>query len=345
MFRQNQTRRTSSTGCYGLPLDCDRQVHELSVGERQRTEIVRCLLAEPKLLILDEPTSVLAPVETTRLFETLRALVREDRAVLFISHKLEEVRTICDRATILRGGRVVAECDPRAESARSMAELMIGAKIQPPQRTAARASAAPRLSVTALSLPAEHQFGVDLHDIDLDVAGGEVMGVAGVAGNGQPEFMSALIGERRIAGHGEAIRIDGHPVADRGPAARRALGAAFVPEERFGQAAVAQMSLAKNALLTTSRRKSMTRRGLIAMPAVMQFARDIISAFEVRTQGADADAASLSGGNMQRFVVGREILQEPNVLVVSQPTWGVDAGAAARSTRRCWRSPGAVRRY
>src|SRR5262249_45150663 len=176
---------------YGLKLDPDRRVGSLSVGERQRVEIVRCLLQAPKLLIMDEPTSVLTPQEIEALFGTLRRLVSEGCSILYISHKLQEIRALCDRATILRGGKVVGDCDPRQETAKSLAEMMIGNTLVPPQRETATIGPV-RLKVCALSLARDQQFGVDLKDVSLELRGGEILGIAGVAGNGQAELMEAL---------------------------------------------------------------------------------------------------------------------------------------------------------
>ncbi len=314
---------------YGLPLDPDRFVHDLSVGEKQRIEIVRCLLQNPKLLILDEPSSVLTPQEVERLFETLRQLAAEGCALLYISHKLDEVKALCDAATILRGGRKVAECDPKVETARSMAELMVGEKIQPPSRDGQGEGRDARLQVSGLSLPAETEFGVTLSDLSLTVRGGEILGIAGVAGNGQNELMAVLTGERSLRDHPEAISLDGQAVAHLGPAERRKLGAAFVPEERNGHAAVPGLSLSDNAFLTAFRRLGLAKHGLRIERPTRAYTGKVIDGFDVRTTGIDADAGSLSGGNMQKFVVGREILQDPGVLVISQPTWGVDPGAAS----------------
>ena len=314
---------------YGLPLDPARHVHSLSVGERQRIEIVRCLLQDPKLIILDEPTSVLTPQEVERLFVTLRQLSDEGRAILYISHKLAEVKALCHNATILRAGRVVAECDPTVETARSMAELMIGERLTPPARTEEKLRGAPRLEVTDLSLANDAQFGVDLEELRFSVASGEIFGIAGIAGNGQSELMSVLSGETLIPKQPDAIRIDGTNVAHRGPRTRRDLGAAFVPEERNGHGAVVGMTLAENALLTAFGRLGLADRGWIQSDRTEAYTDKIISEFDVRTTGASAEAGSLSGGNLQKFIVGREILQDPNLLVISQPTWGVDAGAAA----------------
>ncbi len=313
---------------YGLPIDPRRDVHTLSVGERQRIEVLRCLLQKPRLLIMDEPTSVLTPQETEVLFTTLRKLASEGCSILYISHKLQEVRELCERATILRAGRVVAECDPRKETPRTIAEKMVGTTIRPPSRPPTRLKRAHRLLVRDLSLPPDHPFGTPLRGITFGVRRGEVLGIAGVAGNGQDELLAALSGER-LAPRAENIRLGDHPVGRLGPAARRRHGLCVVPEERNGHAAVGDLTLADNALLTGYPRLALRRFGFIHTAAVRGFAKRIIERFDVRTRGPETVASSLSGGNLQKFVVGREILQNPDVLIAAQPTWGVDAGAAS----------------
>lgn len=323
------SRITEISQAYGLPLDPDRAVHDLSVGERQRIEIVRCLLQEPKLLIMDEPTSVLTPQEVEKLFATLRRLAAEGCAILYISHKLEEIRSLCCHATIMRQGRVVAECDPRQETAEYLAELMIGARVTPASHVSTPGgSDATRLQVSGLSLRSDQKFGVDLKDISFSVKGGEILGIAGIAGNGQSELMAALTGEMRLA-KADAIRINETPVGMSGPVRRRRLGAAFVPEERNGHGAVGALALDENALLSGHRRQHLVQGGLINASRMRAFATAIISGFDVRCRGVQSEARSLSGGNLQKFIVGREILQNPDLLIVAQPTWGVDAGAAA----------------
>ena len=313
---------------YGLALDPDRLVGALSVGERQRVEIVRCLLQEPRLLIMDEPTSVLTPQECELLFATLRRLASEGCSILYISHKLEEVRALCSRATILRAGRIVADCDPHQESAGKLAEMMIGRPLSPPARGPVKPGRL-RLQVRGLSQPSAEPFGVDLHDIAMEVRAGEILGIAGVAGNGQAELMEALTGERRMA-RADAIRVDGIVVGASGPAERRARGMCFIAEERLGQSAVPDMPLWENTLLTAAKRMKLKRKvGLVRSAKAKAFAEQIIAEYGVRTLGADHVARSLSGGNLQKFIAGREILQAPSVLIAAQPTWGVDAGAAA----------------
>jgi simple sugar transport system ATP-binding protein len=313
---------------YGLPLDPQRDVWRLSVGERQRIEIVRALMQDPKLLILDEPTAVLTPQESEQLFITLRRLKDEGRAVLYISHKLEEVKRLCDTASILRGGRKVATCDPRVESAASLARMMVGLDIRQVKAGSGHTASGPRLTVRGLTLEPDDPHGVRLQDISLDVRGGEILGVAGVAGNGQGELFAALSGER-LALAADTIMIDGRAAGHLSVTERRRLGAAFVPEERLGHATVPGMRLSENALLTGHAAGGMVRHGFIDKGAALAAVDRMTQAFDVRKAERDPEVATLSGGNLQKFVVGREILREPGVLIVSQPTWGVDAGAAA----------------
>lgn len=311
---------------YGLALDPARPVWSLSAGERQRVEIARCLLQNPSLLILDEPTSVLTPQEAERLFETLERLRGEGRAILYISHRLEEVKRLCDRATILRRGKVVGAADPRAESARSLAGLMVGQEIVEVKTARPDPAGRVRLSLCGLTTTPAGLHAVALRDIHLDVREGEIVGVAGVAGEGQSELFEALSGE--TPGERGAIRIDGADCGDKGVADRRRAGAAFVPEERLGHSAAPDLGLADNVVLTGWATQGLTRGPFVAMDRARAAAARIIEAFDVRTRGVEAEARTLSGGNLQKFVVGREILREPRLLVVNQPTWGVDAHAA-----------------
>jgi simple sugar transport system ATP-binding protein len=313
---------------YGLPLDPGRYVHALSVGERQRVEVVRCLLQAPKLLIMDEPTSVLTPQEVEILFETLRRLAGEGCSILYISHKLEEIKALCHKATIMRMGEVVAECVPSNETARSMAELLMGANLVAPERRAHAIEGRALLVVRDVNLASPHQHGTDLRDIGFEVRAGEVLGIAGIAGNGQRELMDVLTGEV-LVDQADSIIIDGVPAGRSGPNRRRIAGFGFVPEERLGHGAVPQMTLWENAFLTASARLKLLDRGFLKVRRSSEYAARIVEGFKVRTPGVTNVAASLSGGNLQKFIIGRELLQEPGVIVALQPTWGVDAGAAA----------------
>lgn len=311
---------------YGLPLSPDRIVGDLSAGEQQRVEIIRCLLQDPKLLIMDEPTSVLTPQEVSILFETLNKLRSEGTAILYISHKLEEIRTLCDAATILRLGKVVGNCIPAETTARDMAEMMVGTTLKTPQRSGATAGEV-ILEINKLFLPPASAFGMPLREVSLSLRKGEILGIGGVAGNGQDELLGALSGEIQ-AGHG-MITYKGQDMTGKGPNARREIGLLSAPEERLGHAAAPDMSLIENAMLTGAVREGLVKAGILNWSAARLFADRIINVFDVRTPSAGNAARSLSGGNLQKFVIGREVLQHPDVFIVNQPTWGVDASAAA----------------
>ncbi|GLU31771.1 ABC transporter ATP-binding protein [Trinickia caryophylli] len=313
---------------YGLEIDPLRHVHSLTVGERQRVEIVRCLLQHPRLLIMDEPTSVLTPQAVRKLFETLRRLAAQGCSILYISHKLDEIQALCDTATVMRAGRVTGSVTPRNETHASLAQLMVGHSL-PDYTRRPHTPGEVLLSVQHLTVASDDPFGTSLADVSFDVHAGEIFGIAGVSGNGQAELLAALSGERRGNAARESVSICGEPAAHLAPDARRRLGFAFVPEERLGRGAVPAMTLAENGLLTAHRQARMVRHGWIGARAMHAFAARCIERFDVRCGGTEALAQSLSGGNLQKFIVGREILQAPKVLVVAQPTWGVDVGASA----------------
>ncbi|WP_011581031.1 MULTISPECIES: ATP-binding cassette domain-containing protein [Chelativorans] len=317
---------------YGLPVDPNAHVGDLSVGERQRIEIIRCLLQNPELIILDEPTSVLTPQEADRLFEALEKLKEEGRSILYISHRLEEVKRICDRATVLRQGKVVSECDPRKETASSLARMMVGNEVQPVVRDKPAVQSEALLEVRDLDRKAGHPFAVALSGINLSVRAGEILGVAGVAGNGQGELFEAVSGEA-LQERADQVRIRGKDAGRRDISERRLMGAAFVPEERLGHAAAPAMTLSQNLLLSryrTDARAFLNRLGMIRNSLIAHAAQRVSSAMDVRKGVEDPEASALSGGNLQKFVIGRELDRQPLVMVVNQPTWGVDAGAAAR---------------
>lgn len=323
---------------YGLDIDPLRSVHSLSVGEMQRVEIIRALLTEPQLLILDEPTSVLTPQAVEKLFVVLRQLASEGCSILYISHKLHEIQALCSACTVLRHGRVTGFCDPKKESSASLSALMIGGNPPTlPVRSGARGAA--RLKVEALRMPRLDPFGVALEDIHFTLHAGEIVGIAGVSGNGQKELLSLLSGEQLhtnaetllwFSQDAQASEEGAQPLVKLSPQQRRKLGLYFVPEERLGRAAVPPVSLYRNVLLTRDEAVG-SKAGLpwISMNTLQQQAKGIIERFQVKTPSGAVAAQSLSGGNLQKFIVGREIDAAPKVLIVSQPTWGVDVGAAA----------------
>lgn len=325
-LNQVSERITQKAAQYGLDIDPSRPVHTLGVGEMQRVEIIRALLTNPQLLILDEPTSVLTPQAVEKLFVVLQQLASEGCSIVYISHKLHEIRALCTACTVLRGGKVTGVCNPANESNASLSRLMIGAE---PQKLVHRdRQAGPAvLQVRGLSLQCVDPFGVDLQAMDMQVCAGEIVGIAGVSGNGQRELLYALSGED-VRAEAAMVAIDGQPVGHLPPQARRALGLHFVPEERLGRGAVPAMSLAHNLLLT--RTDSLGAGAWLRPKALDAQAAAIIARFKVKAGGPQALAKSLSGGNLQKFIVGREVSAQPKLLILSQPTWGVDVGAAAQ---------------
>jgi len=313
---------------YGLRLDPCRYVQTLSVGERQRIEVVRCLIQNPKLLIMDEPTSVLTPQEVDKLFKTLRRLSTQGVAILYISHKLQEIIDLCHVATIMRAGEVVDTCIPSEESPRSMAEMMMGANLMTPKKNERMISEKPYFCVNNLNHQSTMENGIDLKDITIQAHKGEILGVAGIAGNGQNELMEILSGEVR-ASDTSSVSIDQVSVGGFGPRKRRENGMGFVPEERLGHGAVPEMLLWENAFLSGYQSMKLMFNGFMNVAKSREYTEKIISSFKVKTPNVNVTANSLSGGNLQKFIFGREILQDPKVLIVFQPTWGVDAGSAA----------------
>lgn len=325
---------------HGFTLPLTRTVAGLSAGERQRLEIVRCLLQKPKILILDEPTSVLTPAEVDSLFSLVRNLATEGTAFLYISHKLDEVKQLCDSAVILRRGKVKAYPNPRTSNPTSLLRLMLGERrsklrderVIPrqfairPNDAASRAANPPQLEVDNLSLPSKTRHGISLCDVSFSVEPGEIFGIAGIAGNGQSELTDVLIGEQRSSPHG-AIRFAGTAIGKLGPSARRKLGIGSVPEDRQGHGAVSYMTLTENAMLTSLHDLRISRLGFLKLRAGRKLAENIIERFSVKTESSQMPAGSLSGGNLQRFVMGRALLNEPVLLVVHQPTWGLDASS------------------
>ncbi|MCA1493260.1 ABC transporter ATP-binding protein [Ensifer sp. NBAIM29] len=319
---------------FGLEVDPLAPVHVLSVGERQRVEIIRCLMTKPRLLILDEPTSVLPPQSVDKLFDTLRRLRDGGVSILFISHKLEEIRAICDKATILRDGRVTGHIDPREHDAHDLARLMIGRDMPESMPAVSQSGREKRLEIIGLDHRPEDPFAVALSGISLTVRAGEILGIAGISGNGQSELAALISGETVLPREKrDRIHMMGKDVGTLGAAARRQLGFAFVPEDRLGRGAVPEMSLVLNSLLT-AHPLGLLRYGLVDKARAKAFTNACIRQYDVRTPGPETEAGALSGGNLQKFIVGREIMLSPKLLFVAQPTWGVDVGAASAIRRR-----------
>ena len=310
---------------YGLDVNPQQVVGDLSVGARQRVEIIRCLLQNPKLLIMDEPTSVLTPQEVSDLFVTLNKLADSGCAILYISHKLEEVIEICSEATILRGGGLVQSCVPQEHSQKELAEMMIGKKLTELARTKLNIGS-DIFSINNLSQKSNDLYGVNLENINLNIKQGSIVGIAGVAGNGQDELMELLIGEK--SSDNGVLKFNNQDIGSLDSHQRRQLSMFFIPEERLGHGAVPDMTLDENMLLSRPESEGMTSNGVIDWKTVTSFSEQVISDFDVQTPSTRMLAKSLSGGNLQKFMVGRELIRKPKLIIVAQPTWGVDAGSA-----------------
>ena len=312
---------------YGLDINPDRHIHTLSVGEQQRVEIVRCLLQDIQLLILDEPTAVLTPGEVNHLFQVLKKLAGEGCSILFISHKLDEVKTLCDRATILRGGRVTGSCIPADTTPEQISRMMLGDDLQIEKSMGAGTPGDETLSLEQVSVAPAGPFSIPLHHLTLSLRAGEITGIAGVAGNGQDELVDLINGELRP--DSGKLLLCSRDMTSAGVLDRRRGGLATVHADRLGRGSVGSMSLTENRLLTAYATDPDTQRFLHWRP-LTERTRTLIQHYQVKASGPEATAASLSGGNLQKFIIGREIAQSPKVLVCFYPTWGVDVGSANR---------------
>ena len=312
---------------FGIFVDPDTYIRDLSVGEQQRVEILRCLLQNPKLLIMDEPTSVLTPQESQQLFKILKILAKTGCSVLFISHKLKEVKEITQRATILRRGQVVDTVISSEVSTGQLAKMMVGNDPQNVKQKIEHKSNIILVKISGLCRPANTPFSTPLLDINLDVKAGEIVGIAGIAGNGQSELMEVLTGEWRSKDSIDVLDVLGVDIRDYSPHRRRQMGIGFMPEERNGHSAVMNMTLTENTLLTNHNNPEIQKNSIIENINLENLTSNIIHDYDVRTPLQNPLASSLSGGNLQKFVVGRELIKKPRVFFVAQPTWGVDIGA------------------
>ena len=311
---------------YELPLDLDAPINTLSAGQKQRVEIVRILLQDPELLIMDEPTSVLTPQEVEDLFKTLNTLLKEGRTILYITHKLEEVINLCDEVTILRDGAVIESSKLENETAESLATKMLGKKLSEIKTDYTHIKNKINLKAENLSINFNDPFFTDLKKISFNLREGEIFGIAGVAGNGQSELMNLLTGEGIEDVSGSLI-YNGVDIKSFNPKKRREMSIAFVPENRLGHSAVPELTLNENILISQFPNNNFLNNGMINHRNINLQAKKVIEQFNVVTPGVDVKASSLSGGNLQKFVIGREILTNPKLLIISHPTWGIDAGA------------------
>ncbi|QJY46584.1 ABC transporter ATP-binding protein [Pseudonocardia broussonetiae] len=322
-----RARITELARTVGLDVRPDLLVERLGVADRQRVEIVKVLYRGARTIILDEPTAVLVPQEVDDLFATLRGMRAEGFTFLFISHKLDEVRAIADAITVIRRGTSVGTADPKTVTSRKLAEMMVGSELPSPQTGASTVTDREVLRVSGLALDSDDGGRPLLSDVDLVVRAGEVLGIAGVEGNGQTELVETIMGMRRAVGG--TITLSGADITRAGTLARREAGIGYIPEDRTRHGLLASQPLWANRILGHQSRPPVSRGGLIDREAARRDTQRIIEQFDVRTPGVDVAAAALSGGNQQKLVVGREMSGEPVLLIASHPTRGVDVGAQA----------------
>ncbi|HWH33513.1 MAG TPA: ABC transporter ATP-binding protein [Egibacteraceae bacterium] len=311
---------------HDTPLDPDRTVDSLSVGEKQRVEILKVLYRGARVLILDEPTGVLVPQEVDALFATLRELKAQGVTIAFISHKLHEVLAIADRVTVMRAGRTVTTVDAGSVTTGELAELMVGSELPSPSTRTTHVTDVPELEVAGLGARGEGDRWL-VEGIDLSVRRGEIAGVAGVEGNGQAELVELLLGLR----HADAgtIRLGGEDVTAWPTRRRREAGMGYVPEDRHARGLLLSAPLWENVMLGRQGAEPFAHRGILRPKAARERTREVIERFDVRTPGEHVAAHALSGGNQQKLIMGREILGLPKLLIAAHPTRGVDVGAQA----------------
>ena len=311
---------------YGLAVSPRAKIWQHSIGEQQRVEILKALYREARVLILDEPTAVLTPQEAEGLFETLRAMADEGKTVIFISHKLHEVKAVADRVTVLRGGKTVTTVDAAPSTLRSLATLMVGREVDfaPPLEQARRLADVQALEVDGLTVSGD-RGEIAVNDVSFAIREGEIVGVAGVAGNGQRELAEALSGMRDI--DGGSVRISGRLLRGGDPREAILAGVAHVPEDRLGTGLAPSLTVTSNVVMKTYRRRSLTHGPLLALRRMREVAVRIVRRYDVKTPSTETPVRNLSGGNLQKLILGREFDDDPHVLVVAQPTRGLDVGA------------------
>ena len=310
---------------FGLAVDPDAYIWQMAVGERQRAEIVKALYRNVRLLVLDEPTAVLTPPEVTDLFVTLRQLTADGRGLVFISHKLNEVMEISDEITVLRDGKVSGRTTPAESSRESLAMMMVGRPVEFTRTLAEREPGEPKLAVENLRVRGD-RGELAVHDVHIDVRAGEIVGIVGVSGNGQRELAEAIVGLREM--ESGRVLIDGQPVSTPTPKQVRSMGLAYVPEERMKFGSIGDFSVAENLVLVDHDRPPYVRRGLLSLNAIEEHSRQLVDDYSIRTPSTQTLTRKLSGGNIQKVVIAREFSGGAEVLLVAQPTRGIDIGAA-----------------
>jgi general nucleoside transport system ATP-binding protein len=310
---------------YGMEIDPDELVEELGVGERQRVEILKVLYRGARILILDEPTAVLVPHEVDELFASLADLKAKGVTVIFISHKLDEVLKVADAITVIRAGRTVGSVTPREVTARQLAELMVGSELPTPETHESTVTDVVELELDGIDLVEDDRHL--LHDVSFAVRRGEVVGIAGVEGNGQTELVDVILGLRHATSG--TIRLAGRDIGRQDTRDRRAEGIGYIPADRQRHGLLLPSPLWENSMLGHQYNRPFTHGFWVDRHGARDRTQAIIDDFDVRSPGVDIPAHALSGGNQQKLIVGREMAASPQLLVAGHPTRGIDVGAQA----------------
>ena len=310
---------------YNFSIDLDIPVLNLSAGQKQKVEIIRCLMRNPKVLIMDEPTSVLTEQETSELFLSLKKFSEEGILIIYITHKLKEVMQLCDEVAVMRRGKLVSVSQIKNENIESLANKMVGQNLKTIKKRKAKTSSDQLINITNLNFISEDPFETNLVDIDFSVNRGECLGIAGISGNGQSELFQVLSGE--ILSDKNSIEYNKNYIGDLNPQERREYLMAFSPEDRLEQAAIPQMAIFENVALNNFKSSNFFNNGLINENKIKEHSKKIISDFNVNTDNIELKSQFLSGGNLQKLIIGRELITAPDLLICFNPTWGLDVGA------------------
>ncbi len=310
---------------YNFSIDLDIPVLNLSAGQKQKVEIIRCLIRSPKVLIMDEPTSVLTEQETSELFLSLKKFSEEGILIIYITHKLKEVMQLCDEVAVMRRGKLVSVSEIKNENIESLANKMVGQNLKTIKKKKAKTSSDQLIKITNLNFTSEDPFETNLMDINFSVNRGECLGIAGISGNGQSELFQVLSGE--IISEKNSIEFNKNYIGDLNPQERREYLMAFSPEDRLEQAAIPQMKIFENVALNNFKSSKFFNNGLINENKIKEHSKKIISDFNVNTDNIELKSQFLSGGNLQKLIIGRELITSPDLLICFNPTWGLDVGA------------------
>jgi len=310
---------------YNFSIDLDIPVLNLSAGQKQKVEIIRCLIRSPKVLIMDEPTSVLTEQETSELFLSLKKFSEEGILIIYITHKLKEVMQLCDEVAVMRRGKLVSVSQIKNENLESLATKMVGQNLKTIKKKKANTASDQLIKITNLNFISEDPFETNLSDINFSVNRGECLGIAGISGNGQSELFQVLSGE--ILSDKNSIEFNKNYIGDLNPQERREYMVAFSPEDRLEQAAIPQMKIFENVALNNFKSSNFFNNGLINEKKIREHSKKIISDFNVNTDNIDLKSQFLSGGNLQKLIMGRELITSPDLLICFNPTWGLDVGA------------------